>query len=238
MRIGVFSDIHANWQALEAVIADSQFLIDDGICLGDVVGYGGDPVKCVDEVRKRGWPTLVGNHDRACTDPEILGWFNDDAAQVIRWTIDGLGPDRLAWLKALPESTEREGVLLVHASPRDPIFEYILDGATAAANLLLLDGRACLHGHTHVPGWFHIEDGTIAHDYWQGSMKIDGPALINPGSVGQPRDGNPDASYGIWDTDRHTFEWRRVPYDREGAKSAITGNNLPPRFAARLDVGG
>lgn len=237
MRIGVFSDIHANWQALEAVLAHAEPDIDTGICLGDVVGYGGDPVKCLDEIRAKGWPTLVGNHDRACTDQQILDWFNDDAAHVIRWTIESLGKDRLDWLANLPEAADQDGILLVHASPRDPIFEYILDGATAAANLELLEGKACLHGHTHVPGCFSFNGENVEHAYWVGQLRVVGPALINPGSVGQPRDGNPDASYAIWDTDLETFEWRRIPYDREGAKRAILKAKLPPRFAARLDVG-
>ncbi|MEP7105055.1 MAG: metallophosphoesterase family protein [Chloroflexota bacterium] len=238
MRIGLFSDIHANWQALEAVLEDCDDVIDDGLCLGDVVGYGGDPVRCVDEVRKRGWPTLVGNHDRACTDPQILDWFNEDAAFVIKWTMSELGQKRLAWLSELPESDEREGVLLVHGSPRDPIFEYILDGATALANLNLLGKRACFHGHTHLPGCFYMNGDQVEHDYHLGRVRVFGPALINPGSVGQPRDGNPDASYAIWDTDQEILEWRRVPYDREGAQKAILDAGLPERFAVRLAVGG
>jgi diadenosine tetraphosphatase ApaH/serine/threonine PP2A family protein phosphatase len=237
VRIGVFSDIHANWQALEAVIADSEGDIDQGLCLGDVVGYGGDPVRCLDEVRKRQWPTLIGNHDRACTDPHILDWFNDDAAFVIKWTIDELGEDRLGWLQGRPESDTRDGVLLVHGSPRDPIFEYILDGATAAANLQLLAGHACLHGHTHVPGYFYLNGEAVEHNYWLGKVRVSGPSLINPGSVGQPRDGNPDASYAIWDTEDESLEWRRVPYDREGAQRAILDAGLPERFATRLAAG-
>ncbi len=211
--------------------------IDHAVCLGDVVGYGGDPVRCLDEVRSRGWPTLVGNHDRACTDEHILSWFNADAAAAIRWTREQLDEERITWLRELPESAIENGVLLVHASPRGPIFEYILDRATAAANLELLGDGACLHGHTHVPGCFHHEGVRVAHSSGIGSIRIEGPVLINPGSVGQPRDGIPDASYGVWDVEAATFEWRRVPYDREGAKRAILAAGLPPRFAARLDLG-
>ena len=118
MKIAIVSDIHSNWQALEAVLRDCP-PVDETICLGDVVGYGGDPSRCVDEVTKRQWPTLVGNHDRACTDPEILEWFNDDAASVVRWTIEVIGPERLQWLRGLPDSHFEHDVLLVHASPRD-----------------------------------------------------------------------------------------------------------------------
>ncbi len=236
MRTAILADIHGNWPALEAVLEDAHD-VDGVICLGDLVGYGGNPERCVDEVRGRGWPTLVGNHDRACTDPQILAWFNDDAAQAVRWTKQRLDAERVEWLAGLPETLEEAGVMLVHASPRDPIFEYVLDTATAAANLLVLGGRSCLHGHTHIPGVFYIDGDSLQHNYWLGHVKVEGPVLINPGSVGQPRDGNPDASYGIWDVEERTFEWRRVPYNRDAAKRAIRKAKLPDRFAARLDVG-
>ena len=236
MKLGVFSDIHGNWQALQAVLEDAAD-IDAGICLGDVVGYGGDPVRCLDEVRRMGWPTLVGNHDRACTDLHILTWFNDDAARVIRWTKDQLDEDRLGWLASLPEAETRSGALLVHASPRDPIFEYILDAETAHANLRLIGERACFHGHTHLPGYFYLDGEDVVHNYWLGRIRLNGPTLVNPGSVGQPRDGIADASYGVWDLDQGVFEWRRVAYDREGAKRAIRAAGLPERFASRLDAG-
>lgn len=236
MKVGVFSDIHANWHALQAVLEDAGD-IEAGLCLGDVVGYGAEPNRCLDEIRERGWPTLVGNHDRACTDERILSWFNEEAAEVIRWTRDRLGEERLAWLASLPETIEQDGALLVHGSPRDPIFEYVLDIGTAFVNLELLDGRPCLHGHTHVAGYFYPSGESVEHAYWLGRIRVAGPALINPGSVGQPRDGIREASYGVWDTEASTFEWRRVDYDREAAKKAILKARLPRRFAARLDVG-
>jgi diadenosine tetraphosphatase ApaH/serine/threonine PP2A family protein phosphatase len=236
LRIGVFSDIHANWQALEAVIEDCQD-VEEVVCLGDVVGYGGDPKRCLDLVRRQGWLTLVGNHDRACTEPEILQWFNEDAAMAIRWTVSVLEGEDLEWLKALPETHVKQEVLLVHASPREPIYEYVLDTGTAEANLRLLDGRVCLHGHTHVPGIFFFERGAVAHDYKLGVAGYKGPMLINPGSIGQPRDAVPDASYGVWDSDAQSFEFRRVSYDRDAAKRAILEAGLPERFAMRLDYG-
>ncbi|MGH7777351.1 MAG: metallophosphoesterase family protein [Candidatus Dormibacterales bacterium] len=236
MKIGILSDIHANWQALEAVLADASE-VPSFICLGDIVGYGGDPARCLDEVRSRGWPALIGNHDRACSDAEILGWFNDDAASSIRWTVEAIGGERLAWLKELPEAGVRQGVLLVHASPRDPTFEYIVDAASARANLHRLESQVCFHGHSHIPGVFSCTGGRIRHEYRLASFDLIGPQLINPGSVGQPRDGIPDASYGVWDLDAATFEFRRVPYDRAQAKRAIREAGLPSRFAERLDLG-
>jgi diadenosine tetraphosphatase ApaH/serine/threonine PP2A family protein phosphatase len=237
MKIAVFSDIHANWQAFEAVMNDCP-KVDETICLGDVVGYGGDPERCADEVTKRGWLTLVGNHDRACTDPAILEWFNDDAATVIRWTIDKIGERRLEWLRGLPDSSVKKDVLLVHASPRDHIYEYVLDSGVAFDNLQLLNGGACLHGHTHIPGIFRIEEEQVIHEYRVATFKIDtGPILVNPGSVGQPRDGVPMASYGIWDVEAGTFEFKRVRYDIKGAQKVIRKAGLPERFALRLESG-
>jgi diadenosine tetraphosphatase ApaH/serine/threonine PP2A family protein phosphatase len=236
VRVAVISDIHANWQALEAVIADLP-TVDDVVCLGDLVGYGGEPVRCLDYVRRRGWLTLCGNHDLACTDGYILGWFNEDAATAIRWTIGQLGPDRIAWLRDLPPSERRDGALLVHASPRSPVFEYVMDLESAEANLGQLGGDLCFHGHSHLPGVFRLDDGRVEHDYRLGTVALQGPALVNPGSVGQPRDHDPDASYGVWDTAAGTFEFRRVAYDRAAAQRAILEAGLPDRFAHRLDFG-
>ena len=179
----------------------------------------------------------MGNHDRACTDPEILEWFNEDAASVVRWTIDGIGEERLEWLRRLPDSHVSHDVLLVHASPRDHIYEYVLDTAVAHANLELIDGGICFHGHTHVPGIFGMANGAVTHEYRVDTFKLDGPALVNPGSVGQPRDGLPTASYGVWDVDNDTFEFRRVRYDIKGAQRAIRKARLPERFALRLESG-
>jgi diadenosine tetraphosphatase ApaH/serine/threonine PP2A family protein phosphatase len=236
LKVAIFSDIHANWQALEAVLEDCP-AVDETLCLGDVVGYGGDPKRCVDEVIKRGWLTLVGNHDRACTDPEILEWFNDDAATVVRWTVDVLGDERLSWLRGLPDSHVEHEVLLVHASPRDHIYEYVLDTAVASANLDLINGGICFHGHTHVPGIFGQTDGQVTHEYRVDTFPLEGPALVNPGSIGQPRDGTPMASYGVWDVDNEAFEFRRVMYDIKGAQKAIRKARLPERFALRLETG-
>lgn len=237
MKIAVVSDIHSNWSALEAVLADMP-AVSEVICLGDVVGYGADPIRCVDLVREKRWPTLVGNHDRACTDVDILEWFNEDAARAIEWTVARVGQDRLSWLAALPDTDQiGDEILLVHGSPRDHIYEYILDAPTAEANLALINGQTCFHGHTHVPGIFRKEDSTLVHEYRIGTFRLGGSELVNPGSVGQPRDGNPDASYAIWDHQEGTVEFRRCAYDREAAKAAIREARLPERFAERLDAG-
>src|SRR5207302_4178652 len=171
--------------------------VDETLCLGDVVGYGGDPKRCVDEVIKRQWLTLVGNHDRACTDPAILEWFNDDAASVVRWTIEVIEGERLEWLRGLPDSHVEHDVPLGHASPRDHIYEHVLDTAVAYANLELLNGGICFHGHTHVPGLFGLVDGQVTHDYSVDTFALKGPALVYPGCVGQRRDGRLRAAAGM-----------------------------------------
>ena len=181
MRIAVISDVHSNWPALEAVLEDLEG-VDDVMCLGDVVGYGGQPLPCLDHLRGQGWLTLMGNHDQACTDAEALLWFNADAAAAVRWTAAQLDPDRTRWLSGLPETATREGALLVHASPRSHVHEYVLDRFTAAANLELLDGGVCFHGHTHLPGVFHVEQGKVVHDYRLGPVPLSAPGLVNPGS--------------------------------------------------------
>ncbi len=236
VRIAVISDIHANWQALEAVLADLPS-VEDLVCLGDLVGYGGDPVRCMDHVREHAWLTLLGNHDLACADEDVLDWFNEEAATAIRWTVDQVGPERVEWLRERPPTAKREGALLVHASPRSPVFEYVMDAESAAANLKELGDALCFHGHSHLPGVFRMEDDHVRHDYLIGPVEVRGPALVNPGSVGQPRDRDPDSSYGVWDSAAGTFEFRRVAYDRAAAQQAILDAGLPARFAYRLEFG-
>ena len=237
MKIAILSDIHANWQALEAVLRDCP-PVDETLCLGDVVGYGGDPKRCVDEVIRRKWLTLVGNHDRACTDPEILEWFNDDAASVVRWTIEVIGEERLEWLRGLPDSHFEHDVLHVHASPRDHIYEYVLDTAVAHANLELLDGGICFHGHTHVPGIFGLANGTVTHEYRVDSFRLTGPALVNPGSVGLPFNSwppngalrmSPWAEYAILTVEDGCIstELRRAPYDVSALLDTARKGGMP-----------
>src|SRR5437763_15065981 len=143
----------------------------------------------------------------------------------------------MQWLRGLTDSHFDHVALLVLASPRDYIYEYVLDTAVAHANLYLLDGCICFHGHTHVPGIFGMSSDTVTHEYRVDTFKLSGAALVNPGSVGQPRDGLPTASYGIWDVDNNSFEFRRVRYDIKGAQRAIRKAKLPERFALRLESG-
>lgn len=237
MNVAILSDIHGNRYALEAVLGKLSGQASRIVCLGDVVGYGGDPSWCVDVAAASGWFVLAGNHDRAVTVPGMGDWFNPDAMASIRWTQSQMTTSQFEWLRDLPESQTISQALMVHASPRDPIFEYISNSRVAEANLSVIGNRLCFHGHTHIPGAFSLLNGSVRHSFGLGSIRLEGPMLINPGSVGQPRDGDPDACYGIWDPDTGEFEFKRVAYDREAAKQAILAAGLPARFASRLDIG-
>ena len=235
--VGVISDVHANREALSAVVFDLPGHIESVLCLGDLVGYGADPAWCINLVRSSGWLTIAGNHDRACTNPIAMQRFNPDAADCIRWTINTLSDDEMVWLRTLNSAATYGGAMLVHGSPRDPTYEYVLDTITAGENLSLVGRSLCFHGHSHVPGIFERIGLAVRHSYAIGCVELGRGLLINPGSVGQPRDGDPDASYGLWDITRRTFEFRRVKYDREATKYAMARAGLPLRLGNRLDRG-
>ena len=239
MRIAVLSDIHANLPALDAVLTDAG-AVDAVWHLGDVVGYGPEPDAVVARLREVGAVGVRGNHDAAaCGGPEI-DWFNPDARRAMEWTRTALGPTTLAWLTALPERLLIEGSELVHGSPREPIWEYVTSSAVAGANLAVLAAPIGLHGHTHHPvAW--LEDGPgveLIRPAPGTSLELAGRrALINPGSVGQPRDGDPDASYAILDAAAGVVTWHRVPYDVAGVQRAMRAAGLPASLSARLAVG-
>ena len=239
MRIAVLSDIHANITALNAVIADAGTV--DGIWhLGDVVGYGPEPDAVVDRLRELGAVGVRGNHDAAaCGGPEIE-WFNPDARRAMEWTRAAIGDATATWLAALPERLVHEGSELVHGSPREPIWEYVTSTGVARANLGVLEAQVGLHGHTHVPiAWIEDDGGIQRHQPGRGSsLELRGRrALINPGSVGQPRDGDPDASYAIIDPVAGSVSWHRVAYDVGSVQRAMRGAGLPVSLSARLSVG-
>ncbi len=239
MRIAVLSDIHANLPALDAVLADAGDV--DGIWhLGDVVGYGPDPNGVVARLRDLGAIGVRGNHDAAaCGGPEI-DWFNPDARRAMEWTRTAIRPPALEWLAAQPERRTLEGCELVHGSPREPLWEYILSSSLARDNLAFLDQPTGLHGHTHIPVAFVEDDGRVdripAADGSQ--LKLRGRrALVNPGSVGQPRDGDPSASYLILDPGAGAMTWHRVDYDVGAVQAAMRDLGLPGFLISRLSVG-
>lgn len=239
MRIAVLSDVHANLPALEAVLA-ALGRVDAVWHLGDVVGYGPHPDEVVARLGELGAIGVRGNHDAAALDPGMAEWFNPDARRAIEWTAARIGPATRAWIAGLPERCEIDGLTLVHGSPRDPTWEYVVTGIEARANLAAFGTAHLLHGHTHVPVAFRDAGGRM-----ETLEPTDGDTLTldhrrvlaNPGSVGQPRDGDPRASAMILDTDTSTLTWRRVAYPIASTQAAMRAVGLPAWLAARLERG-
>lgn len=239
MRIAVLSDIHANLQALDAVL-ESAGGVDAIWHLGDVVGYGPEPDAVVERLRSIGATGVKGNHDAAAAGGSEIEWFNPDARRAMEWTRTTISARTRAWLDALPVTLECGDCSLVHGSPREPIWEYVTSVPVARSNLAVLGSRLGLHGHTHVPVAFLEDDGRIeAVSPGDGSvLELNGRrALVNPGSVGQPRDGDPRSSFLILDTDADSVSWHRAAYDMAPVQAAMRAVGLPASLASRLGVG-
>ncbi|HEY6058707.1 MAG TPA: metallophosphoesterase family protein [Candidatus Limnocylindrales bacterium] len=239
MRIAVLSDIHANLVALDAVLA-SLGTIDALWHLGDVVGYGPEPDGVVSRLVENRAVGVQGNHDAAAIGGLEIEYFNTDARQAMVWTRTTIARTSRRWLEALRPTLVDGAFTLVHGSPRDPTWEYVTSIPVARANLALLQTPYGLHGHTHVPIAFREDDGRIeAIGPRDGSTLAldDRRVLLNPGSVGQPRDGEPTASYLVIDTERQLVGWRRVSYDIAATQAAMRAVHLPPRLISRLDYG-
>ena len=239
MRLAVLSDIHANLAALDAVRGDLPD-VDEVWVLGDIVGYGPQPNEVIAALQEVGARSVMGNHDGAAIGQVDVSWFNPDAARAIAWTAGALDENARAYLATLPE-VRREGELTaVHGSPRDPTWEYITDPEVASANLSSFDTRICLFGHTHVPIVYQAEEGRVEIVPVQPGTPVPvqaGRLLLNPGSVGQPRDGNPAASYAVIDTAAETAQFRRVRYDIDRTQRLMREMDLPPRLIERLSYG-
>lgn len=239
MRALVLSDIHANIVALDAVLASAP-AVDEIWHLGDVVGYGPEPDAVVDRLRELGALGVMGNHDAAAVGGDEIESFNVDARQAMEWTRTAISDATCTWLAALPERLVRGDWTLVHGSPRDPIWEYVTSTPIARASVAALETRHGLHGHTHVPIGFLDQDGALA-TMSPGSGSVlelgDRRVLLNPGSVGQPRDGIPAASWLVLDTDAGTASWHRTAYDVALVQAAMEALDLPPRLVERLAYG-
>jgi diadenosine tetraphosphatase ApaH/serine/threonine PP2A family protein phosphatase len=239
MRLAVLSDIHANLAALDAVRDDLPDVDEIWAC-GDIVGYGPQPNQVIRRLQEMGARSVMGNHDGAALGTVDVGWFNPDAARAIAWTTEVADDNTRSYLASLPE-VRREGELTaVHGSPRDPTWEYITGAQAAAENLDAFDTRLCLHGHTHVPVIFRADEGRmeIVPATPDESISIQGGRLLlNPGSVGQPRDGNPASSYLLLDTEAGVAEFRRVRYDIAATQALMREAGLPPRLVERLSYG-
>jgi predicted phosphodiesterase len=232
MRLAIISDIHSNLEALtKCVDLIDQMRVDQILCLGDVVGYGADPSPCLRIVRERCSVVLMGNHDSAAVDPDIADDFNNLARMAAHWTHSVLSDEEQEYLSTLPFTAEVEGLWLVHGSPREPEeFHYILSSADADEAFDYFTQRLCFVGHSHVPGIFS-ERGRV------GAINANGRFLINVGSVGQPRDGNPRLSFGVLDTEAWTYRNVRSEYDVQTAMGKILDAGLPPSLAERLLAG-
>jgi diadenosine tetraphosphatase ApaH/serine/threonine PP2A family protein phosphatase len=239
VRVAVVSDIHANIVALDAVLA-AIGSVDAVWQLGDIVGYGPEPDAVVERLAAIGAIGVAGNHDLAALGGAEIDWFNPDAKAAMKWTRRRIDDRTKDWLKNLPTTRNEAGMTLVHGSPRDPVWEYITSTPVARANLAILATTIGLHGHTHLPMAWADRDGLIdAIAPRPGSVfRLDGrPVLLNPGSVGQPRDGDPTASWLEIDTDAGLATWRRTGYDVEAVRTAMLDAGLPARLADRLRIG-
>ena len=245
MRVATISDIHANLPALEAVLeAIEKAGVDEIWCLGDVIGYGAEPDECTELALERCSLCLVGNHDLAVLGALDVSAFSEAAAEAVEWTRANVAEGTLAMLRELQPQGEREGIALFHASPRDPIWEYVLSAEQADACFDVQGSRIALIGHSHVSLFFVRPAGELGGEI-RGAQSSDdtlldletGTWLINPGSVGQPRDGDRRAAWLELDTVAQTARFHRIDYDVERAAASITAAGLPRRLADRLHVG-
>jgi diadenosine tetraphosphatase ApaH/serine/threonine PP2A family protein phosphatase len=240
MLHAVLSDVHANLEALEAVLADVERReAADRVCLGDFVGYGAAPNECMASLCPRVEAAVLGNHDDAAIHPDRVEAFNPDAARAARWTASQLTREHGDYLRALPLSVAWRGVRLVHASPRDPqLWNYVFRPAEAAREMASCAEAVCFVGHSHVPGTFELKGSRATYTRVpQVNGSRDRRYLIVVPSVGQPRDGDPRAGYLLWDDEAWTFEHVRLEYDLERAVDRILEAGLPAYLAERLRWG-
>lgn len=241
MRILVISDIHSNLSALDRVLSHAGE-VDAVWCLGDIVGYGPEPNECIERVRSLPNLTcIIGNHDAAVLKQIDSSAFNLEARQVIQWTQENISEDNMNFLRNLPERAFHEQVTLVHGSPRQPVWEYLLDTHNATLSFAYFETPYCFVGHTHLPVLYQLLDGDN-----QVRLQIPEPntlitlrprAIINPGSVGQPRDRDARASYAIYDPDNGSWEYNRITYDINQVQERMQMAGLPERHIQRLSSG-
>lgn len=245
MRCLIVSDIHANIVAFDAVLRHADGKFDKIWCLGDIVGYGPSPNECIERIRQFPHSCVLGNHDSAALDRLDLNDFNTDAQDSARWTQTQLTAANRDYLASLPEKLVEEGITLVHGSPRQPVWEYIMFPSVAKIQFAYLSTDVCFVGHTHVPvvfSYYQAENGPevceasvlpVEETFEMGKER----QIINPGSVGQPRDGDARAAYAIIDTEANTLQHFRVEYAISQVQETMRRYNLPPRLIARLVYG-
>jgi predicted phosphodiesterase len=239
----VLSDIHSNFEAFQSVLDDAGS-VDEVWCLGDVVGYGPDPNACVELLRSLPHRCIAGNHDWATLGKLDLRDFNPDARDANLWNREQLTPDNLAYLEALPETLVEGQFTLAHGSPRYPIWEYVIYCSTAQSNAEFFETPFCFVGHTHTPVIFRLDQNNDGEGCEPLTPSLDkplkleqGPLIINPGSVGQPRDGDFRASYTLLDLEAMTIKHCRVEYPVEKTQAKMMDLDLPLRLVLRLGYG-
>jgi diadenosine tetraphosphatase ApaH/serine/threonine PP2A family protein phosphatase len=241
MRVAVITDIHANVRALDAVLTAVDAERPDAVwCLGDLVGYGPRPNECVRAVRERADVCLVGNHDLGVLDRIDLGDFTSDAAEAAYWTRGVLGDEERAFLESLEPKALLAEAALFHASARDPVWEYVLSEEAALASLHATTQPVVLVGHSHVALALVETDDGLLGGLAPGGTEVEldaGRWLLNPGSVGQPRDGDPRAAWLLLDFDGQTASFRRAEYDVAATQAEIREAGLPEALAGRLAAG-
>lgn len=242
MRVLVMSDIHANYTALETVLKDAG-QVDETWCLGDLVGYGPDPNAVVEQVRELTHLTcILGNHDMAVIGKMAFELFNGDARRSLVWTERVMTADNMDFLRSLPQSTKVRGeVTLAHGSPRDPLWEYVLTTLTARLNFDHFDTPFCFIGHSHIQSMFRYDEGndraTVEFVRAGRPITLTPRMILNPGSVGQPRDHDPRSAYALYDTETRQWEARRVEYNVGEVQQRLRELGLPEKHAVRLGEG-
>lgn len=239
-KTAVIGDIHANIDALGAVMEDARSCgVSDWLCVGDVVGYNACPNECVEAVRSLGCAVVCGNHDHYCGYDESLADFHPIAAAVVEWTRRQLSSENAAWLRSLPYSVVQHGVTLVHATLDEPErWGYVFEAVDAEPSFFYQSTQLCFHGHTHVPAVYEKRGGVVTRlPPSNVKLSLGTKHFVNVGSVGQPRDSDRRASYCIYDHASRSLEFRRVEYDIAAAQARIREAGLPERLAQRLDIG-
>ncbi|MFC2046678.1 metallophosphoesterase family protein [Chloroflexota bacterium] len=243
MRYAIIADIHANLAAFTAVLDDIEDRggVAEVWCLGDVVGYGPDPHQCLELLRQCNHVCIAGNHDWAATCKMDTSEFNPDAAAACHWAGQQLSPEDVEYLNSLPLVIHRNDFTLVHGSPRDPIWEYLLSTSSARENFTYFTSQFCLVGHSHVPLGFECnETGDCSLCEFPADAVLtltDNRLIINPGSVGQPRDSDPRASYAIYDSEARSISHYRIPYDIGATQDRMMKYSLPRHLVVRLSHG-
>ncbi len=243
MRHAILADIHGNLVAFEAVLQHikRQGGVDELWCLGDIVGYGPQPRECIQLLREYDHISIAGNHDLAAIDKIDISDFNPNAAAACLWTADQLDAESVTYLDNLPMTLRRSDFTLVHGSPRQPVWEYLLSESSARCSLAHFQTKFCLVGHSHIPLCFVcFADGSCSLRELRPELGLaadDYRLIINPGSVGQPRDGDPRASYVVHDAETGVLYHYRVPYDIATVQQRMVENGLPLHLALRLIYG-